>query len=67
MEVRLSELAARASEVAVGAGDQDAYRNDVDDLIGQLEGMRLALDETADRRRGTSGRPNRRHRVPADG
>jgi hypothetical protein len=46
MEVRLSELAARASEVAVGASDQEAYGHDVDDLITQLEGMRLALDET---------------------
>lgn len=46
MEVRLSELAARASEVAIGASDQDTYRSDVDDLISQLEGMRLALDET---------------------
>ncbi len=46
MEVRMSELAARASEVAVGASDQETYRSDVDDLISQLEGMRLALDET---------------------
>jgi hypothetical protein len=46
LEVRLSELAARASEVAVGASDEVAYGNDVDDLISQLEGMRLALDET---------------------
>lgn len=45
-EVRLSELATRASEVAVGASDQEAYGHDVDDLITQLEGMRLALDET---------------------
>jgi hypothetical protein len=46
LEVRLSELAARASEVAVGASDQEAYGNDVEDVISQLEGMRLALDET---------------------
>jgi hypothetical protein len=46
LEVRLSELAARASEVAVGTRDQVAYGNDVEDLISQLEGMRLALDET---------------------
>jgi len=46
MEVRLSELAARASEVAVGASDQETYRDDVDDLVAQLEGMRLALEET---------------------
>ena len=46
MEVRLSELATRAAEVAVGAGDEAAYGNDVDDLIAQLEGMRLAIDET---------------------
>jgi hypothetical protein len=46
LEVRLSELAARASEVAVGTRDEVAYGNDVEDLISQLEGMRLALDET---------------------
>jgi hypothetical protein len=46
LEVRLSELAARASEVAVGARDEEAYGNDVEDVISQLEGMRLALDET---------------------
>ena len=46
LEVRLSELAARASEVAVGTRDQVAYGNDVEDVIAQLEGMRLALDET---------------------
>lgn len=46
LEVRLSELATRASEVAVGARDEEAYGNDVEDLISQLEGMRLALDET---------------------
>jgi hypothetical protein len=46
LEVRLSELAARASEVAVGASDEVAYGNDVEDVIAQLEGMRLALDET---------------------
>jgi hypothetical protein len=47
LEVRLSELATRASEVAVGASDEVAYGNDVEDVIAQLEGMRLALDETA--------------------
>lgn len=46
LEVRLSELATRASEVAVGASDQEAYGHDVEDLIAQLEGMRLAIDET---------------------
>jgi hypothetical protein len=46
LEVRLSELAARASEVAVGTRDEVAYGNDVEDVISQLEGMRLALDET---------------------
>lgn len=46
LEVRLSELATRAAEVAVGTRDQEAYGNDVEDVIAQLEGMRLALDET---------------------
>src|SRR5262249_32132951 len=46
LEVRLSELAARASEGAVGASDQEAYRHDGEERSAQLEGMRLALDET---------------------
>lgn len=47
LEVRLSELAARAQEVAVGGTDQVSYGKEVDDVITELEGMRLALDETA--------------------
>ena len=45
-QTRLDELVARASEVAIGAGDTDAYEHDVDDLVIELEGLRLALEET---------------------
>ena len=37
LEVRLSELAARASEVAVGTRDQVAYGNDVEDATVTLQ------------------------------
>lgn len=45
-QTRLDELVARASEVAIGAGDTDAYEHDVDDLVIELESLRLALEET---------------------
>lgn len=43
---RLDELVARATEVSIGAGDTDAYEHDVDDLVVELEGLRLAVEET---------------------
>ena len=43
---RLDELVARATEVSIGAGDTDAYEHDVDDLVVELEGLRLAIEET---------------------
>jgi len=45
-QTRLDELTARALEVSIGAGDTDAYEHDVEDLVDELEGLRLALDET---------------------
>lgn len=45
-QTRLDELTARAAEVSIGAGDTDAYEHDVEDLVDELEGLRLALDET---------------------
>jgi hypothetical protein len=45
-QTRLDELTARATEVSIGAGDTDAYEHDVEDLVDELEGLRLALDET---------------------
>ena len=45
-QTRLDELVSRAAEVAVGAGDTDAYEHDVDDLVIELEALRQAVDET---------------------
>ncbi len=45
-QTRLDELVSRAAEVAIGAGDTDAYEHDVDDLVIELEALRLAVDET---------------------
>lgn len=45
-QTRLDELVARAAEVSVGAGDTDAYEHDVEDLVVELEGLRLAIEET---------------------
>jgi hypothetical protein len=45
-QTRLDELVARAAEVSIGAGDTDAYANDVDDLVIEIEAMRLAVEDT---------------------
>lgn len=45
-QTRLDELVARAAEVTVGAGDTDAYEHDVEDLVVELEALRLAVEET---------------------
>lgn len=45
-QTRLDELVARAAEVSVGSGDTDAYEHDVDDLVVELEALRLAVEET---------------------
>lgn len=45
-QTRLDELVTRAAEVAIGAGDTDAYEHDVDDLVIELEALRQAVDET---------------------
>lgn len=45
-QTRLDELVARAAEVSIGAADTDAYEHDVDDLVVELEGLRLAVEET---------------------
>jgi hypothetical protein len=45
-QTRLDELVARAAEVSLGAADTDAYEHDVDDLVVELEAMRLAMEET---------------------
>jgi hypothetical protein len=43
---RLDELVARAAEVGLGAGDAQVYAHDVDDLVVDLEALRLAIAET---------------------
>jgi hypothetical protein len=45
-QTRLDELVARAAEVSIGAGDTDAYAHDVDDLVIEIEAMRLAVEDT---------------------
>jgi hypothetical protein len=37
---------ARAAEVSIGASDTDAYATDVNDLVVEIEAMRLAVEET---------------------
>jgi hypothetical protein len=48
MVARFDELAARATEVAVGAAETEAYSSQVDDLLVEIEGLRLAIEETRD-------------------
>jgi hypothetical protein len=45
-QARLDELVVRAAEVSVGASDTTAFAHDVDDLVLELEGLRLAVQET---------------------
>jgi hypothetical protein len=52
LDARFDELVARAVEVSVGSGDSGMLGNDVDDLVTELEGLRLAMDDT---RRADSG------------
>jgi hypothetical protein len=46
LDARFDELVARAVEVSVGSGDSGMLGNDVDDLVTELEGLRLAMDDT---------------------
>lgn len=45
-QARLDELVARAAEVSIGTKDTDTYAANVDDLVDQLEALRLAVAET---------------------
>jgi hypothetical protein len=45
-QARIDELVARAAEVSVGTSDTDTYEHDVDNLVVELEGLRLAVAET---------------------
>ena len=44
-QARLDELVARAAEVSIGATDTTEFSDDVDDLVMELEGLRLAVQE----------------------
>ncbi len=46
LDARFDELVARAVEVSVGSADSGVLGNDVDDLVTELEGLRLAMDDT---------------------
>jgi hypothetical protein len=46
LDAKFDELVARAVEVSVGAGDSNLLGNDVDELVSELESLRVALDET---------------------
>ena len=46
LDARFDELIARAVEVSVGSGDTTVLGHDVDALVGELEALRVALDET---------------------
>lgn len=46
LDARFDELVARAVEVSVGSADSDLLGNDVDDLVTELEGLRLAMDDS---------------------
>lgn len=45
-QLRVEELVGRAAEVSLGTADTDAYASDVNDLVIELEAIRLAIDET---------------------
>lgn len=65
LEAQLDEAAARAIELSLSAADLGALRplgSDVESLVGELESLRSALDETA---QGPSGPPEREIEGPS--
>ena len=52
LDARFDELVARAVEVSVGSADSGVLGNDVNDLVNELEGLRLAIDDTQRAERG---------------
>jgi hypothetical protein len=44
-QARLDELVSRAAEVSIGESDTAGFADDVDDLVLELEGLRLAVQE----------------------
>ncbi len=55
LDARFDELVARAVEVSVGAADSGVLGNDVNDLVNELEGLRLAMDDTRRAEQGDTG------------
>jgi hypothetical protein len=46
LDARFDELIARAVEVSVGTGDSEVLGHDVDQLVSELESLRVAMEET---------------------
>jgi hypothetical protein len=46
LDARLDELVARAVEVSVGTADSAVLGNDVEELVVELEALRMAVEET---------------------
>ena len=46
LDARFDELLARAVEVSVGSGDSEVLGHDVDQLVSELESLRVAMEET---------------------
>lgn len=46
LDARFDELLARTVEVSVGSGDSEGLGADVDDLVTELETLRVAMEET---------------------
>ena len=46
LDARFDELIARAVEVSVGSGDSEGLGHDVDQLVSELESLRVAMEET---------------------
>ncbi|WP_205528633.1 hypothetical protein [Desertimonas flava] len=47
LDARFDELIARTVEVSVGTGDSAGLGEDVDELVNELESLRVAMEETA--------------------
>jgi hypothetical protein len=57
LDAKFDELVARAVEVSVGSGDSNLLGNDVDELVTELESLRVALDETNRAESGSTALP----------
>ncbi len=55
LNTRLGELLAQAAEVSVGADSTNDLGSAVDDVVTQLESLRLAVDDVNNPRPGSTG------------